>query len=46
MLPVSVENSGLEIKIERSELEIQTQTSSDYADTTEWMGLSRGKIVI
>lgn len=31
--PVSVENSGLELKIERSELEIQTQMSSDYADT-------------
>lgn len=29
--PVSVENSGLKLKIEKSELEIQTQKLSDYA---------------
>lgn len=29
--PVSVENIGLKLKIEKSELVIQTQKSSDYA---------------
>ena len=39
--PVSVENIGLKLKIEKSDLEIQTQKSSDYG---AWVGLSRGKV--
>lgn len=42
--PVSTENIGLELRIERSDLETLTQKPSYYTDTAEWMGLPRGKV--
>lgn len=40
---MSVENADLELRRERSELEIQTKRSSAYADYTEVDGIVWGK---